>query len=68
MMPHPVPQNLHTDLSHRQSTSVLVAAAFRSSGTDMPMAVAALTAAVVLRKSLLDTFMTILLFLLNLKR
>jgi hypothetical protein len=36
MMPHPVPQNLQTALSHRQSVSVSSAAAFSLSGTAIP--------------------------------
>jgi hypothetical protein len=62
IIPHPVPQNLHTDLSHRHPASVCFATAFSSSGTAMPTAVAALTAAVVFRNCLLDTFITDLLF------
>ena len=63
MIPHPVPQKRQTALSHRHSASVSFAAAFKSSGTAMPIAAAALTAAVVFRKSLLDTFTISLLFL-----
>src|SRR5512135_1439255 len=57
MMPQPVPQNLHTDLSHFHPASVCFAAASISLGTLIPAAVAAATAAAVLRNSLLESDM-----------
>ena len=57
MMPQPVPQKRHTDLSHFQPISAFSAIARSSSGTLIPTAVAAATAAVVLMNSLLDNDM-----------
>src|SRR3990172_5736163 len=59
--PQPVPQNLQTDLSHFHPAAAVFAAASRLSGTLIPAAVAAATAAVVFRSSLLDSAMSSLL-------
>src|SRR5208337_1318267 len=61
IMPQPVPQNLHTALSHFQPASVFFTMPNSSSGTIMPAAVAAETAAVILRNSLLDSDISCLL-------